>query len=179
HLHPLGHLQAGELTRKQRLDDQLFHALRRQPEILERVRNRRRRRQTLRRRLHRRAHFWLSASGKSTSTNLMAAGPMVTTQIAGKMQNTSGKTIFTPVLAAASSARCRRLVRSVSEWTRSERATLVPNLSVWISIAASDERSSTPVRSARLRSASPRPLPARSSRLISRSSPDSSGCANV
>ena len=35
----------------------------------------------------------------------MAAGPMVTTQIAGKMQMTSGKTIFTPVFAAASSAR--------------------------------------------------------------------------
>ena len=104
---------------------------------------------------------------------------MVTTQIAGKMQNTSGNTIFTPVLAAASSARWRRLVRSVSEWTRSDRATLVPNLSVWISMAASDDRSSTPVRSARLRSASARALPARSSRLISRSSSDSSGCANA
>jgi hypothetical protein len=42
----------------------------------------------------------------------------------------SGNTIFTPVLAAASSARCRRFVRSVSEWTRSDCATLVPNLSV-------------------------------------------------
>jgi hypothetical protein len=47
--------------------------------------------------------------------NLIAAGPIVTTQIAGKMQNTSGKTILTPVLAAASSARCRRLVRRVSD----------------------------------------------------------------
>ena len=44
--------------------------------------------------------------------NLMAAGPIVTTQIAGKMQNTSGNTIFTPVFAAASSARCRRFVRT-------------------------------------------------------------------
>ena len=43
------------------------------------------------------------ASGKSTFTNLMAAGPMVTTQIAGKMQKTSGNTILTPVFAAASS----------------------------------------------------------------------------
>ena len=50
-------------------------------------------------------------------TKRIAAGPMVTTQIAGKMQNTSGKTIFTPVFAAASSARWRRLVRRVSEYT--------------------------------------------------------------
>jgi len=45
------------------------------------------------------------AIGISTWTNLIAAGPIVTTQIAGKMQNTSGNTIFTPVFAAASSAR--------------------------------------------------------------------------
>ena len=32
--------------------------------------------------------------------NLIAAGPIVTTQIAGKMQKTSGNTILTPVLAA-------------------------------------------------------------------------------
>ena len=68
----------------------------------------------------------------------MTAGPIVTTQIAGKMQNTSGNTILTPVFAAASSARWRRLVRSVSEWTRSDCATLVPNLSVCTSIV--DER---------------------------------------
>ena len=37
--------------------------------------------------------------------NLMTAGPSVTTQIAGKMQMTSGNTIFAPVFAAASSAR--------------------------------------------------------------------------
>ena len=60
-------------------------------------------------------YFVFSISGNSTVTNLIAAGPMVTTQIAGKMQNTSGNTIFTPVFAAASSARWRRLVRSVSE----------------------------------------------------------------
>ena len=48
--------------------------------------------------------------------NRIAAGPMVTTQIAGKMQKTSGNTILTPVFAAASSARWRRLVRSVSEY---------------------------------------------------------------
>ncbi len=62
--------------------------------------------------------------------NRITAGPIVTIQIAGKIQTTSGNTIFTPVFAAASYARCRRLVRSVSENTRSELATLVPNLSV-------------------------------------------------
>ena len=43
--------------------------------------------------------------GIKTLMNLIAAGPIVTTQIAGKMQKTSGNTILTPVLAAASSAR--------------------------------------------------------------------------
>ena len=62
----------------------------------------------------------------------IAAGPIVTIHTAGNMQNTSGKTIFTPVLAAASSARWRRFVRSVSEYTRSDCATLVPNrASAW------------------------------------------------
>ena len=50
-------------------------------------------------------YFEFSISGKSTVMNRMAAGPIVTTQIAGKMQKTSGNTIFTPVFAAASSAR--------------------------------------------------------------------------
>ena len=60
-------------------------------------------------------YFVFSTSGIRTVTNRIAAGPIVTTQIAGKMQKTSGNTIFTPVFAAASSARWRRLVRSVSE----------------------------------------------------------------
>jgi hypothetical protein len=47
----------------------------------------------------------LSIIGNSTVMNRMAAGPIVTTQIAGKMQKTSGNTIFTPVFAAAYSAR--------------------------------------------------------------------------
>src|SRR5262245_57703919 len=166
--HLVGDLEAGRLAGVKRLHEQLLDLIDTDAGVLQALR--------FREVEEVRAHF--DAIGTRTWTNLMAAGPMVTTQIAGKMQNTSGNTIFTPVLAAASSARWRRLVRSVSEWTRSERATLVPNLSVWISIAASDDRSSTPVRSARLRSASERPLPARSSRLISRSSAESSGCAN-
>ena len=113
----------------------------------------------------------LSVIGPSTWTNLIAAGPIVTTQIAGKMQNTSGNTIFTPVFAAASSARCRRLVRSVSECTRSDCATLVPNLSVCTSIATSDD-DVVDAGAVGRGCAAPRTraLPARSSRLISRSS---------
>ena len=42
------------------------------------------------------------------------------------------------VLAAASSARWRRLVRIVSEWTRSASATEVPKRSVWISMLTRD-----------------------------------------
>ena len=44
------------------------------------------------------------AIGEAIRTSRMAAGPMVTTQIAGKMQNTSGKTIFTGSFCASSSA---------------------------------------------------------------------------
>src|SRR5207249_1112460 len=111
---------------------------------------------------HEMPHLTFSTIGKSTVMNLMAAGPMVTIQIAGKMQTTSGNTILTPVFAAASSARWRRLVRSVSEYTRSDWATLVPNLSVWISIATSEMTSSTPVRSPRFLNASTRFIPPRS-----------------
>ena len=85
----------------------------------------------------------------------------MTTNIAGKMQKTSGKISLIVVLAAASSARCRRLVRMVSAWIRSAWATEVPNRSVWISMPVSDAMSARPVRSARFRSASSRAVPAR------------------
>src|SRR6185436_6389963 len=128
--------QPRQLAAVQRFDDQLFELINRYPGFLDR---------------RGRDHHFLSAIGPMTCINLMAAGPIVTIQIAGKMQITSGKTILTAVFAAASSARWRRFVRSVSEYTRSACATLVPNLSVWMSIVTSDPRSSTPVRSARLR----------------------------
>jgi tRNA threonylcarbamoyladenosine biosynthesis protein TsaE len=38
--------------------------------------------------------------GTMTSMNLITAGPIVTTQIAGKMQNTSGKTTLTKGIVA-------------------------------------------------------------------------------
>ena len=47
-------------------------------------------------------------------TNLMMPGPRTTTKNAGNRQNTSGNTSLTPILAARSSARCRRLVRDTS-----------------------------------------------------------------
>lgn len=45
----------------------------------------------------------------------IADGPMVTRKIDGKINNTSGKTSLTVVLAACSSADCRLFVRRVSE----------------------------------------------------------------
>src|SRR4029079_3544685 len=164
-----------QLTRVQQLDEQLLDLADIEPGVGHRARRGRRFGQA--RPVGRRddgdvAHFCATAIGTRTCTNLIAAGPIVTTQIAGKIQKPRGNTILTPVFAAASSARCRRLVRSTAECTRSDCATLVPNLSVWISIAASDVKSSTPVRSARLRSASDRALPARISRLTSRNSSD-------
>ena len=64
----------------------------------------------------------------------------------GRMQMISGTVILTDTIAACSSARCMRLVRMPSAWTRSARDTLVPNSSVWMIIADSVRRSSTPVR---------------------------------
>src|SRR5262245_6668275 len=59
----------------------------------------------------------------------IAAGPTSTTKIPGKMNSTSGKISLTAVLAAFSSANCRRRVRIESLCTRRACATLEPNLS--------------------------------------------------
>ena len=53
-----------------------------------------------------------SPSPASVSKIVIVAGPRMTTNSAGKMKSTSGNTSLMAVLAAASSARCRRLVRS-------------------------------------------------------------------
>lgn len=58
-------------------------------------------------------------AGNILLTISMAAGPTSTTKMPGKMNNTSGKISFTAVLAAFSSANCRRLVRIESLCTRS------------------------------------------------------------
>ncbi len=86
------------------------------------------------------------------------AGPRMTTNRAGKTHSTSGKTSLMAVLAAASSARCRRLVRSEAACTRRALATEVPKRSVWISMATS-ELTSEQARCA-ARAAEGRPLAA-------------------
>src|SRR5579871_1885578 len=78
-----------------------------------------------------------------------AAGPTRTTKMPGKMKSTSGKINCTAVLAAFSSASCRRRVRIESDWTRSAWAMLEPNRSAWIKMAARLRTSSTPVRTPR------------------------------
>ena len=69
------------------------------------------------------------SSGTYRCTMVMAAGPTSTTKMAGKMKITSGKISFTAVLAAFSSANCRRRVRIASLCTRRAWAMLEPNLS--------------------------------------------------
>lgn len=54
----------------------------------------------------------------------MAAGPMITMMIAGKIQTTRGNSIFVGTLAADSSARICRLRRRSSEKTRRDQSRL-------------------------------------------------------
>ena len=84
---------------------------------------------------------------------------MVTTRMEGKMNKARGTTILIVVLAAASSARCRRSVRKESECTRRACAMLVPKRSVCTRVVTSARISSTPVREIKLCSASTRGLP--------------------
>ncbi|MOA30972.1 hypothetical protein D3C78_1521010 [compost metagenome] len=108
--------------------------------------------------------------GSTVRTMLMTAGPSTTITMAGKMHNTSGSSILVGILAASSSARICRLWRRSSENTRSESPMLVPKRSAWVSIAAKEWISSTPVRAARLCKVFSRVLPARISRLVQCSS---------
>jgi hypothetical protein len=109
---------------------------------------------------------------------LIAAGPMMTMISDGKMNSTSGSVILTATVAAFSSARCMRRVRIHSDCTRRAVATLVPKSSVWLSVADSDFRSSTPVRAASRRKASVRFTPAWTSRNVILNSAASSGAEN-
>ena len=61
-------------------------------------------------------------TGQSVSVMLMTAGPITTTNSAGKMQNTIGMSIFTGAFWACSWASCRRLMRISSAWARSTAA---------------------------------------------------------
>src|SRR5262245_44555616 len=125
--HALTEHEAGGLTTIERFHQQLLELIEAETGVFQRDGDRRGRCACRFERCGRR-HFL--TIGKRTWTNLIAAGPIVTTQIAGEIPKARGNSMFTPVFAAASSARCRRLVRSVSEYTRSDWATLVPNLSV-------------------------------------------------
>ena len=96
----------------------------------------------------------------------------------GTGRTPAGNTNLTPIFAARSSARCRRFVRDTSACVRSACDTLVPNLSVWTSMATSARTSSTPVRAARFLNASSRGLPARVSVINMRNSSASAGYAS-
>jgi hypothetical protein len=67
--------------------------------------------------------------GITTRIIWMTAGPMITSISAGKMQKIKGKSSFSGIFAAVSSAFWRRRVRTVSEWTRRDWAMLVPKRS--------------------------------------------------
>src|SRR5579863_9259505 len=78
----------------------------------------------------RRAHTAYLNSASMFLEIRMTAGPSSTTNTLGKMNSTSGKISFTVVLAANSSACCRRLWRTPSAKTRNARTSGVPKRSV-------------------------------------------------
>src|ERR671932_806394 len=65
----------------------------------------------------------------------------MTMNIAGKMQVTVGKSIFTGAFIAFSSAASCRLLRESAAWTRRIRPSEIPSWSAWIS-ARTNEASS-------------------------------------
>ena len=62
----------------------------------------------------------------------MRAGPRMTMNSDGKMQPTSGNSILIGALAACSSARCRRSIRSCSDWTWRTFEIDTPSCSAWM-----------------------------------------------
>ena len=62
----------------------------------------------------------------------MMAGPRMTMNSDGKMQPTSGNSILIGALAACSSARWRRSMRSCSDWTWSTLQIETPSCSAWM-----------------------------------------------
>ncbi len=62
----------------------------------------------------------------------MTAGPRITTNMAGKMKRTVGKSTLVAAIWAFSSACCIRLVRNASEWTRSDLTRPAPYRSAWM-----------------------------------------------
>ena len=113
--------------------------------------------------------------GSSTRWIWIIAGPNSTTSSAGKMQKISGNSSFSAILAAASSARWRRAVRSACACTRSDCASAVPKRSACSTMVTKPSTSSTPVRTANARRARSRDAPARSSRFTNCSSSAKAG----
>ena len=62
----------------------------------------------------------------------MMAGPRMTMNSDGKMHPTSGNSILIGAFAACSSARCRRSIRSCSDWTWSTFEIDTPSCSAWM-----------------------------------------------
>ena len=104
---------------------------------------------------------------------LMMAGPMTTTNSAGKMQNTMGMSIFTGAFWARSWASWRRLIRISSDWARSTRPIDTPKVSAWRMASTNERSSGTLVRCSMARMASERLAPARTSPSIRANSSES------
>ena len=88
----------------------------------------------------------------------------------GKMHPTSGNSILIGALAAISSARWRRSMRSCSLWTWSTLLIETPSCSAWMIAPMKLVRAVTSVRGTMSRSASRRGLPTRISARARRNS---------
>ena len=91
----------------------------------------------------------------------------------GKMHPTSGNSILIGALAACSSARWRRSMRSCSDWTWSTFEIDTPSCSAWMIAPMKLVSGGTSVRGTMSRSASRRALPTRTSASARRNSSDS------
>ena len=107
----------------------------------------------------------------------MMAGPRMTMNSDGKMQPTSGNSILIGALAACSSARWRRSMRSCSDWTWRTLEIETPSCSAWMIAPMKLVSGATSVRGTMSRSASRRALPTRTSASARRNSSDSGPCS--
>ena len=101
-----------------------------------------------RRRSRGRSSCWSSGARRRPGCSMMRimAGPRMTMNIEGKMQPTSGKSILMGALAAISSARWRRSMRSCSDWTSRTLAMATPSCSAWMMAPMKLVRAGTLVR---------------------------------
>ena len=97
----------------------------------------------------------------------------MTTNSAGKMQNSTGNSTLIGTFMAFSSASWRRLRRIWLDWTRRTLAIDTPKMSACTIARTKAPSSGTLLRAARLRMASPRPRPSWTSCRVRDSSCDS------